>query len=236
MNGRARAPFLAWPGWPHLKTGWLQALLVTVWFCCVYGGADWVAAHRLFRVRVHLDAELLIPLIPSFTLVYMSIYLLFLGAPFVLRTRRELASLAVAQAITIFVAGICFLLVPARVAFPPATDAALGIWKSLFQFADRLNLDYNLVPSLHVALSIVCVEMFAKRADVTGKWVLRSWGALIAASTILTHQHHLIDAVSGYLLALAVVKLVRHAADRRLVQLATAATSELTGANYPASS
>lgn len=207
-------------------------LLVAAWFGFVYGGADWITAQRAFRVRVHLDAELLIPLVPSFTLVYMSIYFLFLAAPFVLRTRSELVSLAMAQTVAIFVAGICFLLIPASLAFPPATDAQLGIWKVPFHFADRLNLDYNLVPSLHVALSMICVEMFAPSASAVGKWLLRVWGALIAASTILTHQHHLIDAASGYLLALTVVKLVRQVYNR---QPAAVHPPEMTGANYPAS-
>jgi hypothetical protein len=208
MNGSAKAPLLAWPGWPHLKFACLLMLLVTAWFCCVYWGTDWFTAHRLMRVRVHFGAELLIPLIPSFTLIYMSIYPIFLAAPFVLRTRPELTSLAAAQTITILVAGICFLLIPAKLAFPVATDAELGVWKSLFRFADRINLDYNLVPSLHVALSVVCVEMFAIHATVTGKRLLRLWGALIAISTVVTHQHHVVDAATGNVLALVVVKAV----------------------------
>ena len=201
--------FLAWPGWGHLRVTWYQTMLVSGWFAIVYGGANWLTAHREARVRVHFAAELQIPLIPAFTLVYMSIYLLFLAAPFVLRTRREITTLAIAQALAITVAGVCFLLIPAQLAFHPAADAELGIWSGLFHFADRLNLDYNLVPSLHVALSIVCIELFAPRAKATGKILLRLFGVLIAAATVLTHQHHLVDAVTGYLLALVIVKWLR---------------------------
>ena len=209
MISAQREPFFAWPSWAHLRIAWLQTVLVSAWFAFVFVGANWVTAQRVTRVRVHFDAELQIPLIPSFTIIYMSIYGLFLVAPFVLRTRREITSLAVAQTITIFVAGICFLLVPARLAFAPATDLQLGIWRGMFRYADRLNLDYNLVPSLHVALSIVCIELFASHANFTGKCFLRAWGVLIAAATVLTHQHHLVDALTGFLLALAVVKFVR---------------------------
>jgi len=91
----------------------------------------------------------------------------------------------------------------------PTFNHTLGIWRGMFRFADRLNLDYNLVPSLHVALSIVCIELFASHANFTGKCFLRAWGVLIAAATVLTHQHHLVDALTGFLLALAVVKFVR---------------------------
>jgi hypothetical protein len=155
--------------------------------------------------------EAYIPLVPAFTLVYMSIYLLFLAVPFVLRTKREVRNLGIVQSMTVLIAGICFLLIPAKLAFVSASDSELGVWKSLFRFADRLNLDYNLVPSLHVALSIVCIEFFCVHASRAGKTVLRLWGLAIAASTLLTHQHHLIDVGSGYLLALGVVKLTHRA-------------------------
>lgn len=233
MNGSASPPFCAWPGWPHIRFAALRTFLVTAWFCFVFGGADWITAHRVERVRVHFGAELHIPLIPAFTLAYMSIYLLFLAAPFVLRTRKDFNSLAIAQTVAICVAGICFLLIPAQLAFPPETDAQLGIWGPLFRFADWLNLDYNLVPSLHVALSIICVEMFAPHASVLGKALLRLWGALIAASTIFTHQHHVLDVITGYLLAFAVVKPVC-VIRRRQPQTVSPPLQQVAGINYPA--
>ena len=208
MSLPERQPFLAWPGWGHLKFAWLLSVAVSLWFALVFAGADWFTAQRALRVRVHLDTELHIPLIPSFTLVYMSIYVLFFAVPFVLRTRREIITLAFTQALAISLAGICFLLIPAQLAYAPATDLQLGVWKDLFHFADRLNLDYNLVPSLHVALSVICIELFAIHAGWNEKVLLRAWGVLIAASTLFTHQHHLLDALTGYLLALAMVKIV----------------------------
>lgn len=214
MNASLRAPFLAWPGWPHIRFSALQGVLVTSWFCLVFTGADWFTAHRLLRVQIHLPIELHIPLIPAFTAVYMSIYLLFFAAPFVFRTRREITTLVAAQSITILFAGICFLAIPAKLAFAAPTNSELGAWKALFHLADRLNLDYNLVPSLHVALSIVCIELFCVRASVSGKIILRAWGVLIAASTLFTHQHHLLDVATGYLLALGIVRCMQRAKSR----------------------
>lgn len=209
MNPFQRRPFLAWPGWPHLRFAGMLTLVVAVWFGLVYVGADSFTTQRTLRVRVHLEAELRFPLTASFTLIYLSLYALFAAAPFVLRTWRELNALALALALTIAIAGVCFLLLPAQLAYAPPTDAELGAWKPLFGLADKLNLDYNLVPSLHVALSFVCIEFFATHATTSGRILLRSWGWLIAASTLLTHQHHLLDAATGWLLAIAVVKLVR---------------------------
>lgn len=209
MTVEARGPFLAWPGWPHLRRAWWLTALVSLWFAVVYVGADHLTATRTARLHVHLDAELQIPLLPSFTLVYMSIYALFLFAPFVLRTRRELTTLAVAQSVCIFIAGIGFILIPGQLAYAPPSDAELGVWKSLFHFADWLNLDYNLVPSLHVALSVVSILLFARQTASAGRILLGAWAGLIAIATLVTHQHHLVDVVSGWLLALAVVHWVR---------------------------
>src|SRR5882762_9708556 len=166
MSGSGE-PFWAWPGWTHLRyAGWLT-LVVTLWFGLVFGGADWWTAQRSFRVRVHLAAELDWPLIPGFVVFYMSIYLLFLGAPFVLRTRREFRALAVTQTLVIFVAGIGFLLCPAELAFVP--EKGSGVWTGPLRFADWLNLTYNLLPSLHVALSVVCLAALAARARAAGQ-------------------------------------------------------------------
>ena len=209
MNESARVPFVAWSGWPHIRYSFLLLLFVTAWFGLVFAGADWFTAHRITRVRIDFGFESDIPLIPVFTLAYMSIYLLFLAVPFVLRARREVTALATAQSLTILVAGICFFLIPAKLAFAPVDDSELGIWKSLFRFADRLNLDYNLVPSLHVALSIVCIEWFCIYASRSVKICFRLWGVAIAASTLFTHQHHLVDVAAGYILAWGMVRFMK---------------------------
>src|SRR5216684_6327360 len=103
------------------------------------------------------------------TLFYMSIYLLFWMAPFVLRTRREFRALVIALAVAIFCGAIGFLLFPADLAFAPPREEDLGIWAGMFHFADTLNLTYNLLPSLHVAFAVVCVAIFSGRAPAAGR-------------------------------------------------------------------
>ena len=78
----------------------------------------------------------------------------------------------------------------------------------LFLVADRANLTYNLVPSLHVALTNVCVAAFASRATGMGTALLWIWATGIAVSTLLTHQHHVFDVLTGWLLASLAVRLV----------------------------
>jgi len=171
----------------------------------VYIGCDWLTAHRSLRVPIHLTVELSIPLIPGAVVVYMSIYLLFLAGPFIVRDRREFAALIFALALATLMGGIGFLLVPSQAAFAPPRE--LGVWADLFHFADRLNLDYNMVPSLHVALSVCCIDVFARHAAPAARALLWTWAAAIAVSTVLTHQHHVIDAVSGWLVGLIANRL-----------------------------
>jgi membrane-associated phospholipid phosphatase len=200
-----RSAFLSWPGWRHIGYAALVSLPNTLWFMLVYGGADLLTAHRSFRVRVHLSAELNIPLVPAMTVFYMSVYLLFLAAPFILHGRHEIRALVGTLALVILFSGIGFLLFPAELAFAAPKEEELGAWASLFNLADRLNLTYNCVPSLHVALAVACVAVYAPRASGKGRALLWLWAIMIAASTILTHQHHVLDAVTGWLLAVACV-------------------------------
>jgi membrane-associated phospholipid phosphatase len=194
-------PFWGWPGWRHARWTAFVALGGTLWFLLIYGGADWITEHRSLRVRIDLPGELALPFVPEAILVYMSIYLLVAGAPFVLRSRRELLALALTLDAEILAAGIVFLLFPVQLAFPAPTQ--LGALPGLFRFASRLNLTYNLFPSLHVALTVTCVSAFAPRAPAAGAAALWAWAAAVAASTVLTRQHHVADVVAGWALGAA---------------------------------
>src|SRR5258708_22399275 len=110
-------PFLAWPGWAHLRYAALLSIANTLWFVLVYGGMDALTARRTFRVPVHFPAELAIPFVPAMTIFYMSIFLLFWIAPFLLRTRREFRAFVITVAVAIFCRGLGFLLFSADLAF-----------------------------------------------------------------------------------------------------------------------
>src|SRR5258705_12888906 len=133
MNQLGR-PFLAWPGWQHLRRAWWLIVLVSVWFGVVYVGSDWLTARRALRLRVDLNIENQVPLIPAFIVIYMSIYALFVAVPFVLRTQCEIQALAVTQAIIILIGGLGFLLIPAKLGYATPDDLQLGAWKQLFRF------------------------------------------------------------------------------------------------------
>ncbi|HMC65977.1 MAG TPA: phosphatase PAP2 family protein [Gemmataceae bacterium] len=205
MNGPSQT-YWRWPGWPRLGYTLLLSCAQGLWFTLIYGGADRITAQHSYRVRVHLDIETAIPFVPASVVGYMSLYLLFSAAPFILRTRRELEALTFALAAVTLAAGPCFLLLPVETAFPDAGE--LGAWTGPVRFAKQLALRNNCFPSLHFAFAVVCVSIFARQAALLGKAVLWLWAGGIAASTLLLHQHYVLDLVGGFLLALAGVWLV----------------------------
>ena len=200
----ASEPFWGWPGWKHIRFATLVSLAGAWWFIIVYAGCDAITAHRTARIRIHLDSELNIPFVPEMVLLYMSIYFLFLAAPFILRKRQDFLTLAIVLDVIILVGGIGFLLLPAQLAFAPEIN--LGAFPRLFQFADSINLTYNLVPSLHVALSVACIATYATRTDRMATVLLWLWALANSASTLFTHQHHLLDVVGGWVVALIVFR------------------------------
>ncbi len=203
---KLRSPFLAWPGWLVLGEAVILGTAQTLWWMFVYIGADWVTGLRSQRVRVHLDAELNIPFLQEFIFAYLSLNLLFLISPFVLRTRGEIRALALAMFVVTGIAGVCFLLLPAEPAYAP--HVVHGFWSEIFAFNHQIVRRYNMVPSLHVALATVALAAYGTRRGVWGKALLAAWGGLIALSTLLTHQHHVLDVVTGFLLGWAAYLLV----------------------------
>jgi membrane-associated phospholipid phosphatase len=200
VNEKPR-PFLAWPGWPLLAETALLGTGQTLWWLFVYWGCDWLTGLRTGRRHVHFDFELSLPFEPALVLVYRSIDPMFLLGPFILRSRREIYALWLALFIAIGIAGICFLLLPAELAYPAHADA--GFWEPLLEWNRQIVRTYNLLPSLHVALSVITLAAYATHCHRLGKTLLALWAAAIALSTLFLHQHHVLDVVTGLALGWA---------------------------------
>jgi membrane-associated phospholipid phosphatase len=130
---------------------------------------------------------------------YLTMYLIFPFAPFVLRSTADLDRFAAALARVIVIAGIAFVLLPAQLGFTPVSTAG-SIWDPWLRLASTLSRNFNLVPSLHVALFTAAAVTYAGRVSMWVCALLGIWLAIVVASTLLTHQHHLIDVVTGLLL------------------------------------
>jgi len=190
-----------WPGRDEIGTYSCYFLVIGLLFVVGYGGANWLAAQRAEPLRLYLQAELTVPFIAAMLWPYLSINLLFVLPLFRLQ-RDELRRLGRQMIVTTVIATALFVLMPTALGFPrPATDGDLG---AAYQLLYALDLPYNCVPSLHVAYASQVVCALAGPASRALRMALALWLALVVASTILTHQHHLLDVVSGLLLTAAV--------------------------------
>jgi len=176
----------------------VSALFLSFLFGVVYGGADYLTGIRKHHVRIDFSFEQNIPFLPELSPVYSSLYVLFLFVPFMLRRPQQLRSYVCAMTVMTLAAGVCFLLIPAQLGFAsPPVDQVLPV---SFRIADRLNLTYNLCPSLHVAYAVFHAQIPGRRARLP--WLFHVWAFSIAAAAWFTHQHHLIDLLAGSLLGI----------------------------------
>ena len=180
---------------------------LSVLFLVVYGSCNWITARSRNVGTFYFEWERRIPFVPFFILPYMSIDLFFVVAPFLCRTDRELSILAKRIATAIILAGICFLLFPLRFAFPrPHADGWLG---ALFDWFRGMDAPYNLLPSLHAALTLILLNVYFHQLRGFIRAATMIWFVLVALSPVLTYQHHVIDIVGGVVLAVLCFWLFR---------------------------
>jgi membrane-associated phospholipid phosphatase len=185
----------------------LTALGTSLLFLVVYGGCSWLTAQRGDVGTWVCGWERSIPLVPLMIIPYMSIDLFFVAAPFVCRDREERRQLARRICLAILAAGACFVLMPLRFAFPrPMPGGWLGAIFGLLHTFDR---PYNMFPSLHIALSVILVHTYGRHTRGPLRWLVCVWFGLIALSTLLTWQHHVVDVAGGAILALLCFYFVR---------------------------
>lgn len=164
-----------------------------------------VIAGRARVGAVHAPAlplDRLLPLAPTWALVYGALYAFLIVLPVVVVQRAELIRRTVWAYLTVWtVAYICFLLYPT---VAPRPDTVMGkgfaVWGLRFLY--DADPPYNCFPSLHVAHSFVSA-LASYRVHRTLGFVAISCASLVAISTLFTKQHYVADIVAGTLLALA---------------------------------
>ena len=161
-------------------------------FAIGYGGAAWWTGRYASLPAWDFAFEHRMPFVPSLSLVYLTITPVLLLAPFLLRTRAQLAPLAITLCIETVIACAFFLLFPQSTAF--ARPEVTGWARVPFRIADTLNLQYNEFPSLHVAFAFSAAWAYRRFA-----W--KVWAIAVAISTWLIREHHLADILGGIALA-----------------------------------
>lgn len=182
------------------------AIPVGALFAAVYFASNWFSGQRSRLYQLHGEWELAVPFVPAMIYAYASILLLLL-LPGLLLRRRQFPALARAMVAVILVAALTFVLLPAQPGFQ--RPAQVPGYQPIFEALYALDQPYNLVPSLHVACSALCVAALLHAGPpVAVKLGLLIWAGVLSASVLLVHQHHLLDVASGWLLGLAAYRLV----------------------------
>ncbi|MEM8886297.1 MAG: phosphatase PAP2 family protein, partial [Planctomycetota bacterium] len=174
-------------------------------FVLVYAGTNALAAARGDLPTFHFDWELAIPRIPWMVVPYMSIDLLFIVVPFLCASSRERTIFARRVGTAILIAGICFVLWPLQPAF--ARTPVEGPFAPVFEALWGFDQPHNLFPSLHVALGFILRWTYHRHLRGRARLLMHAWMVLVTASTLFTHQHHVIDVLGGGALGLFVFYL-----------------------------
>jgi membrane-associated phospholipid phosphatase len=208
----SRPPLFGWPPRGEARLTVAMAAGFVLFFLLVYGGASWVTGFYPGGVRVDLPFERHIPFVPAWASVYVSMDLLVLLSLLVFRTWRDLTPFVLTLALETVLGAVCFLLLPVEIAWP--LREVQGGPAPIFWMADTLNLERNYLPSLHVAFACTAALAYGERGGGLARLLLSLWATAIAASTLLIHEHHVVDVLAGALLAWATWRFVAPRARR----------------------
>lgn len=202
---------------PPLATFGMLVLLspyqLTNWIASFHGVTIW-DPKSVFVLADGRYLDHVIPFVPWTIFVYYTIFLFYLALPFAApKTRdghRELLITIQFIVLSSWFAYIVFLLFPAQVDLRAqalalgATEGNLGPFYASFHWLDR---PFNSWPSLHVAQTFLAAigmthwwARDGRKLRIVALWIL--WTAL-ALSTLMTKQHFLWDALTGFALGLA---------------------------------
>lgn len=136
------------------------------------------------------------PFLPWTFIVYLSDYLLFVAAFFIIDEQQEWNAFARMAFATLFLCGIFFLFFPTtypRPDYPQVDNFLVAYCMNLVGAADTPN---NCFPSMHVAMTSV-VTWNVRRKSRGCFLFFVAWTVAIILSTLTTKQHYFMDIVGG---------------------------------------
>lgn len=155
------------------------------------------ASTRMLHPRTALDA--FVPFRPIFVYPYLAYYLWLLIPIPILRTRAQFYGAVYAFGLTQMVALVFYVALPSQMDRPLVTGDDLSA--QLVRLVYEVDRGYNIVPSLHVAHSVLVALLFYS-LDPRRFPLVAMGSALICASTVLVKQHYLLDIPAGVAVAL----------------------------------
>ena len=178
------------------------AICTLVVFYAIYPISNWLAAQRPQRYDFLTPWDALIPLVPEFIWVYFSFFG-FILLPIWWVEPRMIDALGQRQVVATVLCGVVFALFPANLAFTRVVPD-WEPYRTIFGWMFAIDHPHNLLPSLHIVYTVASgVAMVSTQWRRGRRWlsaVLVLWTMAICASTMLVHQHHVLDVVAAMLL------------------------------------
>ena len=192
-------------------TLWLAAL--GAFFYLSYGLANWLASLRSNVPVVMFEWERGIPFIAWTIVPYWTTDLFYALSFYICRDRAELDGHARRLLTAQVVAVACFIAFPLKVSFTkPATMGAFGF---MFDALGSFDMPFNQAPSLHIALTTILFDLYARRLPRIALPVFTLWSLLVVVSVLTTWQHHFVDIPTGLVLGLLCIWLWPLQGDHR---------------------
>ena len=196
-------PYLKWPGWDYLRFTVFVGVFWTMCFYIFYGGASFATDLHDLRFSWFFEFEKHIPFITEMAVFYFLLIPGIMLSPFIIRQRHAYLHYSARLIFQIVIAAAFFLMLPLADGFPVTPPE--GIVRPVFQLADKLNLDHNYFPSVHVSYALTTAQVYGWRTPSFGlRCAIYSMAGLVIVATLFTHQHHLIDIMGGVVLALVI--------------------------------
>ncbi len=192
-------PVFTLPNRDEWRASLKMVAIFLLFFYSFYGAAAYLADLLDYRFYVGFEFEKRIPLVPAMAVVYLSVGPMMLLSIFIVRQpqpMRRLLEVLCAQTLI----GFCiFLAFPVETNFPATQNpASLPI---AYRIADLVNLKNNELPSLHLCFAATMAFVYSTGRRPLVAILFHVWALAIAASTLLIHEHNLLDLAAGYLLA-----------------------------------
>ncbi|MFZ4930339.1 phosphatase PAP2 family protein [Chryseobacterium sp. Mn2064] len=173
-------------------------LLCSIIFMMVYNFAAWYTSTLATVPSLVFDFEKYIPFIPWSIIPYMTSGLFFCTVFFFCKEKEQLVVLTRRMLFVTFAAGLCFVLFPLRFSFSkPEIDNHFLQYS--FQFLKTFDSPFNQAPSLHITYAFIFWSVFRELKKF--RIFLMIALLLLGISTLTTYQHHVIDIVTGSILA-----------------------------------
>jgi membrane-associated phospholipid phosphatase len=192
---------------PALRTRLLACAGVMLAFMLLYGGTNQLAHWRGTTRSMAFEWEFQLPRITAFVIPYWSIDFMLVLAPLFTVRAAQLRTLLWRLGSILVVSCTIFLLYPCRCGYPRTIP---DDWTApLFQILHFFDLPYNQWPSLHVSEALVAAAVILPRLPALWRPWAALWIALGCAGILFTHQHHLIDLLTGAALGMLVLWRVK---------------------------